>query len=59
MILHFIIIAGNHQADIDALMAIASDYIAEALDKKLGGGVTDNSIFRAHAAKYEVRALLP
>lgn len=37
-------------------MALASDYIAEALDKKLGGNVTDASIFRAHAAKYEVRS---
>ena len=36
-------------------MAIASDYVAEALDKQLGGDVTDASIFRAHAAKYEVR----
>ena len=35
-------------------MAIASDYVAEALDKQLGGDVTDASIFRAHAAKYEV-----
>ena len=46
--------AGNHASDVGALMAIASDYVAEALDKQLGGDVTDASIFRAHAAKYEV-----
>lgn len=33
---------------------MAGDYIAEALDKEKGSSVTDASIFRAHAAKYEV-----
>jgi hypothetical protein len=28
--------------------------VAEALDKERGSSVTDGSIFRAHAAKYEV-----
>jgi hypothetical protein len=29
--------------------------MAEALDKEKGSTVTDASIYRAHAAKYEVR----
>ena len=45
---------GNVQADVEAILAVASDFIAEALDKELGDDVTDGSIFRAHAAKYEV-----
>jgi hypothetical protein len=45
---------GDQEADVEALMAVASDYIAEALDKRLGSDVTDHSIYRAHAAKYEV-----
>ncbi|GLC35821.1 hypothetical protein PLESTB_000497800 [Pleodorina starrii] len=38
---------------IDALLALGGDYVAEALDKELGAAVTDPSVFRAHAAKYE------
>lgn len=40
-------------ATLEVLFAIASDALAEALDKKLRHTVTDPSIFRAHAAKYE------
>ncbi len=39
----------------DEVLAVAGDYVAEVLDKEQGAQVTDASIFRAHAAKYEVR----
>lgn len=38
---------------IDAVLAAAGDQLAEALDAKQGSAVTDHSIYRAHAAKYE------
>jgi cysteinyl-tRNA synthetase len=41
-------------AGVDAILEVASDFVAEALDKERGSSVTDGSIFRAHAAKYEV-----
>ncbi|KAG2442848.1 hypothetical protein HXX76_002927 [Chlamydomonas incerta] len=40
-------------ADAEALLAVGSDYVAEALDRALGANVTDPTVFRAHAAKYE------
>ncbi len=40
----------------DAIIEVAADYVAEALDKDRGSTVTDGTIFRAHAAKYEVSA---
>ena len=39
---------------IDSILGISSDYVAEFLDHTQGGQVSDLSIFRAHAAKYEV-----
>jgi cysteinyl-tRNA synthetase len=41
--------------DIDKLLALVGDYVAEALDREQGAAVTDPAVFRAHAAKYEVR----
>eukprot|EP00775_Hariotina_reticulata_P001138 gene1138-1478_t len=38
---------------IDQMLAVASDQLAEALDAQKGSNVSDPSIFRAHAAKYE------
>ncbi|KAG2499369.1 hypothetical protein HYH03_002944 [Edaphochlamys debaryana] len=40
-------------ADVEALLAVGGDYVAEALDAERGAGVTDPSVFRAHAARYE------
>ncbi|EFJ42920.1 hypothetical protein VOLCADRAFT_66444 [Volvox carteri f. nagariensis] len=40
-------------APVDALIDLGGDYVAEALDRELGAAVTDPSVFRAHAAKYE------
>lgn len=37
------------------MLEIAGDFVAEQLDREGGAEVTDHSIFRAHAAKYEVR----
>jgi hypothetical protein len=37
------------------MLAVASDQLAEQLDAAHGSEVVDHSIFRAHAAKYEVR----
>jgi hypothetical protein len=42
-----------------ALLALAGDQVAEALDAKHGAEVTDQSIYRAHAAKYEVGLAAP
>ena len=38
------------------VLQLFGGYVAEALDKTKGKDVTDQSIFRAHAAKYEVRS---
>jgi hypothetical protein len=46
---------GGSPPTVDALLALAGDQLAEALDAKHGAEVTDQSIYRAHAAKYEVR----
>ena len=40
-------------ADVEAVVGAAGDYMAEALDAEKGSSVTESSIFRAHAAKYE------
>lgn len=45
--------AAGPGASADAVYAIASDHIAAALDKERGASVTDPSIYRAHAARYE------
>lgn len=37
------------------MLAVASDQLAEQLDAAHGSEVVDHGIFRAHAAKYEVR----
>lgn len=37
------------------MLALASDQLAEQLDAQKGTSVSDPTIFRAHAAKYEVR----
>jgi hypothetical protein len=47
--------AGGATPSIDAMLAVASDQLAEQLDAAHGSEVVDPSIFRAHAAKYEVR----
>eukprot|EP00798_Chlamydomonas_sp_ICE-L_P006478 gene6478-biopygen1653 len=39
--------------DSATIYAVASDFVAEELDREQGKSVTDSSIFRAHAAKYE------
>ncbi|KXZ56656.1 hypothetical protein GPECTOR_1g591 [Gonium pectorale] len=39
--------------DVDSVLAVSGDYVAEALDKELGAGVTDPAVFRDHARKYE------
>ena len=43
-------------AEVDAIVAAAGDAMAEALDKEFGAAVTDPAVYRAHAAKYEVRS---
>lgn len=40
-------------AAIKDILAVASDSIAEALDKEKGATVTDHSIYKAHSSKYE------
>lgn len=39
---------------VEAVLALASDQVAEALDGERGAAVQDPSIYRAHAARYEV-----
>jgi hypothetical protein len=41
------------------MLSVASDQLAEQLDAAHGSEVVDPSIFRAHAAKYEVRTRVP
>ncbi|KAL6747424.1 tRNA synthetases class I (C) catalytic domain-containing protein [Haematococcus lacustris] len=41
------------QVSVDEVLDVAADWVAESLDKEQGSSVTDSSIFRAHAAKYE------
>lgn len=43
---------------VDSALDLFGGYVAEALDKTKGEDVTDQSIFRAHAAKYEVHSEL-
>jgi hypothetical protein len=50
-----LVCAGGATPSIDAMLAVASDQLAEQLDAAHGSEVVDPSIFRAHAAKYEVR----
>ncbi|KAJ9527314.1 hypothetical protein QJQ45_025542 [Haematococcus lacustris] len=45
------------QVSMDEVLDVAADWVAEALDKEQGSSVTDSSIFRAHAAKYEGAAV--
>lgn len=47
--------AGSSTPSIERMLAVASDQLAEQLDGQKGSSVVDPSIFRAHAAKYEVR----
>jgi hypothetical protein len=47
--------AGGASPSIEQMLAVASDQLAEHLDAAKGSSVSDHSIFRAHAAKYEVR----
>lgn len=44
----------SFQGDLQQLLNQYGGYIAETLDISKGKNVTDQSIFRAHAAKYEV-----
>lgn len=44
-------------ATTDAILALASDALAVQLDSELKGTVTDPSIFRGHAARYEAAFL--
>lgn len=46
--------AGSPAEQTATLLRVAGDWVAEALDKELGAAVTDPSIYRAHAEKYEV-----
>lgn len=46
-------LTGSAEQNIAVIALEAGDYIAEALDRELGSQVTDHSIYRAHAAKYE------
>jgi len=48
-------LSNNSDFTLDSLLKEFGDYIAEALDREKGKEVTDQSIFRAHASKYEVR----
>ncbi|KAF6262603.1 tRNA synthetases class I (C) catalytic domain-containing protein [Scenedesmus sp. NREL 46B-D3] len=47
------LLAGGASPSIDAMLAVASEQLAEQLDAAHGSEVVDHSIFRAHAAKYE------
>ncbi|KAF8056247.1 CARS1 [Scenedesmus sp. PABB004] len=47
------LLAGASPPSVDALLGVAGDQLAEALDAAHGSSVTDPGIFRAHAAKYE------
>lgn len=47
--------AGGAALTVDAVLSVAGDQVAEQIDAREGGQVTDQSIYRAHAAKYEVR----
>ena len=44
--------AAGQGAGVAALLQLAGDALAEALDRQLGATVTDPAIFRAHAAKW-------
>jgi hypothetical protein len=46
--------AGGAAPSIADMLSVASDQLAEQLDAAHGSEVVDPSIFRAHAAKYEV-----
>lgn len=46
-------LGGDAAADIEALLRVAGDWVAERLDKEQGASVTDPAVFRGHAAKYE------
>lgn len=46
--------SGNSSSSVADILAVAGDQIAETLDADKGASVADHSIFRAHAAKYEV-----
>jgi hypothetical protein len=48
------LLAAGGAPSVDALLALAGDQVAEVLDAQQGAEVTDQSIYRAHAAKYEV-----
>lgn len=48
-------LAGSPNEQVSAMLSIAADWVAEAVDKERGADVTDPSIYRAHAQKYEVR----
>lgn len=50
---------GGGAPTVDELLALAGDQLAEQLDAVHGAGVTDQSIYRAHAAKYEVSTRPP
>lgn len=40
-------------ATMDQVLSVAGDFVSDVLDKEKGAGVTDASIYRAHAARYE------
>ncbi|KAG1654827.1 hypothetical protein FOA52_009108 [Chlamydomonas sp. UWO 241] len=48
-----IVLTGDLSRDVGAVIGASGDYVAEALDAEQGSSVTDGSIYRAHAAKYE------
>lgn len=47
-------LAGSPSEQVSAMLSIAADWVAEAVDKERGADVKDPSIYRAHAQKYEV-----
>eukprot|EP00879_Flechtneria_rotunda_P016738 GHRR01017519.1.p1 GENE.GHRR01017519.1~~GHRR01017519.1.p1 ORF type:complete len:787 (+),score=316.08 GHRR01017519.1:800-3160(+) len=47
------LLAGPTHPSIEQMLAVASDQLAEQLDAQHGSCVSEVSIFRAHAAKYE------
>lgn len=39
---------------VEDVLSVSGDFLAQMLDDEKGASVTDASIFRNHAAKYEV-----
>lgn len=46
--------SGGSSSDTAPVLSIAGDFMADLLDQRLGSSVVEPSIYRAHAAKFEV-----